>query len=76
MSFNLFSDPEIQRPAPSSQSLRYALHALLRKRHRTDQSAANPGGATSYPIQGGAKRLRLAGVEALTASEVALAFKG
>ncbi|CAH3112044.1 unnamed protein product, partial [Porites lobata] len=53
------------------QSLEYALHSLLRKRHHQAQALPTPRPVTAYPMQGGSKRLCLAGASALTAAEVA-----
>lgn len=57
--------------APRAYSLEYSLHSLLRKQHLKTQSLQTPRPVTAYPMQGGSKRLCLAGASALTMSEVA-----
>lgn len=57
--------------APRAYSLEYSLHSLLRKQHLKAQSLQTPRPVTAYPMQGGSKRLCLAGASALTTSEVA-----
>ena len=60
-----------QDAVPSDQSLQYALHSLLRKRHHQALALPTPRPVTAYPMQGGSKRLCLAGASGLTAAEVA-----
>ena len=60
-----------QDAVPSDQSLVCSLHCLLRKRHHQVHALPTPRPVTAYPLQGGAKRLCLAGASALTAAEVA-----
>lgn len=60
-----------QDGAPCDKSLEYALHSLLRKRHHQAHALPTPRPVTAFPIQGGSKRLCLAGPSALTAAEVA-----
>lgn len=57
--------------APRAYSLEYSLHSLLRKQHLKTQSLQTPRPVTAYPMQGGSKRLCLAGASALTSAEVA-----
>ncbi|KAL9954998.1 hypothetical protein ACROYT_G042591 [Oculina patagonica] len=57
--------------APRANSLEYALHSLLRKQHHQAHTLLTPHPVTAYPVQGGNKRLCLAGPSALTATEVA-----
>ena len=57
--------------APRAYSLEYALHSLLRKQHCQAQSLPTPRPVTAYPMQGGSKRLCLAGASALRTAEVA-----
>ena len=56
--------------APRVHSLEYVLHALLRKQHHQTQTLVTPRPVTAYPMQGGNKRLCLAGASAMTAAEV------
>ncbi|XP_020603565.1 mediator of RNA polymerase II transcription subunit 17-like [Orbicella faveolata] len=56
--------------APRVHSLEYALHSLLRKQHHQTQTLVTPRPVTAYPMQGGNKRLCLAGASAMTAAEV------
>lgn len=57
--------------APRAYSLEYSLHSLLRKQHLKTHSLPTPHPVTAHPMQGGSKRLRLAGASALTTVEVA-----
>ena len=56
--------------APRVHSLEYALHSLLRKQHHKTQTLVTPRPVTAYPMQGGNKRLCLAGASGMTAAEV------
>lgn len=56
--------------APRMHSLEYALHALLRKQHHQTQTLVTPRPVTAYPMQGGNKRLCLAGPSGMSAAEV------
>jgi hypothetical protein len=56
--------------ATTLKPLEYALHSLLRRRHKQNQSVVMPHPVTARQLPGTNKRLRIAGPGALRANEV------